>query len=487
MRSLQGRRFDNPLFHGALLATLLLGAPGCTDGDLTVTFVDVHVTEAGEITHRRDLTGLAVNAYVPGGAGRDLTGLEGLVSEEGVLTFVDVPEGEVYVRVSGEGSDEIIVTSERELDLGVRLLGRPDARKATVPTPIALDIEGLNPWQGGDELRAFALGAGTYGWLYPTSSDTADPGVTSLEASVDASLLLSPGLIEGERGDRAYLTQLVSHPLGEEPWGYTSIGKVFTPAPFTQVEGETSTWRGSMVDVPQEELHIDWQRSRFAALAAQVHPAAVGAGHWASLYADPDGQRLSESFTPDLLSIFHMTPDDVSFDLTYGNPFPAGWSVVGDVGATFLVEMPVPDAEATVRVRGYVSVARQAEAMGTSTLVPEVAPPTGLQIDGRDAQVELRGVGTSPTVSVVDAGSPGALTYTFMLSRLDVAAAKLETVTVLRSDHPSVSLGIPGLLEEGSWYHLRVTAQTRSAPVVERKAIPWDGAYAMVLSGFFTP
>ncbi|EYF00082.1 hypothetical protein [Chondromyces apiculatus] len=496
MRFLQGRRLDAAFFHffhsaqrAALLTALLVAAPGCTDGDLTVTFVDTHVTDRGEIQEPRGLTGLTVNAYTLDRDDGGLRKLDGHVSDEGVFTFVDVPKGDVHLHVKGQGSNEVIITSERELDLGELTLGRPDARLATVPTAIALDIDGLSPWQDEDGLLTYALGSGTFGFLDDTLERPLSAGTTALTTTADASLLQVPGVTESSRGDRVYMTQLVTRPFGEgEARRYWSVGKVYAPpSSFTLVEGATSAWSGTMADVPQIPLHLDWRRAEFAALAAQVHPAAVVDRHSVFLTSQPAGERVAASVSPMLLWLDDPASEDAALDLTYGNPYPSHWSAVGSVYTRFYVDLKVPDTGLTVRLDSLLSVSRHARAMGTSALVPVVTPPRGLQIDGMDAQITRRGVGASPKVSIAETGASGALSYTYALYRLAPGSTSMMLVGVVHTERTEIGLELLGALQQGSWYQVRVTAQPRSDHAVNRRSVTWDGASADVISGLFTP
>lgn len=97
--------------HLRLFASLLISIAlaGCGDGlstsssggdlrDVEGTFVDTHLTEAGESTHPIDPSTVTLSALVADAKG--FTSHAGTLGADGTFTVPGVPEGEYYLEIA---------------------------------------------------------------------------------------------------------------------------------------------------------------------------------------------------------------------------------------------------------------------------------------------------------------------------------------------------------------------------------------------------
>lgn len=466
------------------------GAGGPSAASITGSLVDVHVTEGGDIEQPVDPALVSVAALLPGDGG-GFTSIEGSVGEDGRFSIPDVPEGTYYLAITTGAFVEIVVTSARSLDLGFVFAGRPDASAVfSTPTNLVLDVDQMSPWQDGDHLEIFSLGAGTYGDLASTTEAPPSVGATALTGMAsDAFLFASPMLVDGEQGDVATITHITAREAGGSgaPLPYSAVVKAFTPAPFVQVDGEPTQLSGSFEDVAQSDIAIDWKRSLWSAAIKDANPAAEVESHDILVYAEPGGaERSTSSYSPTLLATTDVESTDVTLSMSYGNPFPSGWGVVANVNTFYSVSVTVPGSGETRKLGMSMGVSAPIDAFMAGPIEPALTPVRDVTINGKAAYETMTGVGASPTVSFSPpaTGTPSA--YAVFIRRVDPMDSSLvATVAVVRTESTTVTIP-PGILEKGTYYYLRIASETGRDLDVPHKARP-DSAYAEAVTGLIAP
>lgn len=475
------------LFLGLVASSFGCGCGGETDTsptggspDVVGTHVDTYLTEGGRTERPNDADPLTISALVPE-AGGGFTTFPGKLAADGTFTIPGVPTGEFYLQ---RYPRSFVVTTERELALGALFGGRPDAAPITTPTPLHVSATGLQAWQDSDALELFALGADAWGPLTspmpPTAGDTSLAGFT-----VDCADLYVANLINGEKGDQAYLTHLVTHALPGMGY-YTSIGEALTPAPFTQHEGQGSTMAGAFVPASPQHATFAFQRSQFDALIALAHPDAMFSSHDLFAYAEPAGKTEGSATAPP--TIFDATDTesgDVTLEIDYGDPFPPAWGVVVWASTSYRVALNVPWSGYPSTALGGVLVAAPLDALAAGPVTPVVGPPSNLLVNDESAHGDRTGIGTSPTITwtAPALGKPEA----YVVTVYEVQEGQRRTATHIITTGVSVRVP-PGLLKQGSLYYVKVTAQTGYDPKNPYATSQnYNYAYADALSGLLSP
>ncbi len=485
---------DHPRFFVALLTSTALA--GCGDGlsssssagddlrDVGGTFIDTHLTEAGESQHAIDPSTVTLSALAADGAG--FSSHAGALGEDGTFTIPGVPAGEYYLEVATpDSAPTYLVTTERALDLGAVRSGRFDAAAPTQPTVVTITASGLTPWQDADTLEVFSLGAGAWdGFGILAFTGLLSAGTTSLDGfDVDSARWRTPALIDGSKGDRADITHLTTR--NNAGFIYKSIGEALTPPPFTQVDGQGSALDGSFQPTPQEHVALSVERAALDQVAAEGNPKGMVTGHEIYFHAEPGGaSRATESSTPSLLVGTDTEAANGTLELDYGNPFPAGWATVASVGVTYTAFYTLPGASVSTNINGFAGVVAPIDTLSKGPVTPLLGSPQHLQIGGQDGFSAVTGVGLTPEIqwSAPALGKPDV--YAISVRRLE-ADQPTKRVARLVTTRTSVVIP-PGILSAGASYVFVVTARTGYDPARPNSS---GATYATAdaLSGLLTP
>ncbi|WP_237081542.1 hypothetical protein [Myxococcus xanthus] len=329
--------------------------------------------------------------------GTSLNEVPGRIGGPGEFIFSNVPNGTYYVKV---GMD-YVVTRDRDVDLSINLMGRPDVRlqdRSFVYADISLNH--LEPWQYSP---------------FPTPPEAPGPSleIMSEEVPFFAILAVSDALAEGqtswnesgrsignadtvpvferERGDRIWVHQYAPRQAETLPDG-TSLGYISmvrsAQLPPLDFDGtHLMPIQGSLQAVPStDSLSVDWKVSDFKALAEQAHPGAQARPLVLSIVTTIPGEADVRVPTNGPILAAMLRPpsmaEDVQTTLVYGNPYPSNRDVL--VRAFVSLRIPrAPGANQFFTTGSIAWVDRVANLSGRP-IRPLVQPPRALTVDGAD-------------------------------------------------------------------------------------------------------
>jgi hypothetical protein len=441
----------------------------------------LHDTASGLHKVPVDLSSLAIEAWVQGADGQ-FTLYPGQGFANGTFSVPGVPAGATYTLRVG---DELpwFTGTERRLDLSEYRLGRVDQRTPEVSTPLVFDVEGLHPWQTGDLLQLVSANAGMvvidmHDWLSPGAPVDGDTRLSS--ATFELAWSSENRLVDAARGDTAVLTHL-SRPTAAP---YRALTQVFTPGPFTTVEGQGTSLSGQFTDVPQtESLTYTFHDADFARVRADMHPRAEptpGRSPTLVVSAMPTGYaRGFFSSIPDLLDaeLQEGTPAE---PLRYGNPFPAAWGPVASVSYPLSVNYALDGARPT-RQSGSATHTDLLHKVVGQPIVPLLTPVTDLRIDGTPAADDRVLASLTPGVSwsAPAVGRPSG--YEVWVRELSVVGTRTVAGLPVRLRTAATQVTLPpGVLASGRAYYVTVRALRQGSVDLARQPLRTDFPFAAV-------
>ncbi len=472
------------------------GAGGAGGGamafaDVKGTFIMKQYTESGTMDVPRAAGSYKVSAMVLEANNMFSVPIDGLNQDDGTFLIPAVPAGTYYLVhepvPNPNNIKNVIVTDVRDIALGSAAPGRPDAQRAMMsPTTLSFDLMNLNAWQDPDILEFFSLGARSYGATDMLMSYTNPPaaGATSLAGTgLDATKFMFPGLVDGPKGDKAYLAQLVAQ--GMAGVNVRSLQKIYEPPTFVMQDGMPSSFNGNFVNVPQKTTQLVWERDMFLKLIPEVHPDAALANAYVVMHAAVGGMAEPTSHVPRLAEIRTMnnTPT-IQTAVNYGNPYPGGWVELATADTVVQQQFTVPNDGMMHRQTTVISNTVKVTANGETKLAPDITPPQNLMVNGMAATMALQGVGTSPKIEWQAPKTGVPTLYRVQLHRVDPATMNTRLLGQVMTTGTSFVVP-PNILQSGTYYTVRVNATI--GPVESKPFQTYSGPSAGVVSGGFTP
>ena len=276
-------------------------------------------------------------------------------------------------------------------------------------------------------------------------------------------------LIEGSRGDLAYLVQM-RHMQGDYGDSRYAI-RAFNPGPFDASEGGTSLLTGEFTDGATRSLSIDYARGQFSALARDAHPAAnlyaqqaylSALAGWSEFgaYAYYDNELVSYDFS--------AGDTDLTEAVGYVDPFPTEWDRYFQATGWFEVDFENPFRSDGIclgcTLDGSIGRAMRVTSANSDELKvePGISPVLDPKINGQDAWLPIFGVGAAPqlTWNAPTEGVPDG--YSMELFKItasnDGADIELERVALAYLLHPGFVIP-PRVLADGDWFVARITTR----------------------------
>jgi hypothetical protein len=407
------------------------------------------------------------------------------VDVDGRLVISGVPAGRYLLAVGEPGYyREVVDTASDAVDLGRDELGRPFKVFASGPTPVTVDVWGLEPWVTGDQLQLTSMGAGL--WDVPSDRWEILDGATQVIATEE----WQNNLVDASLGDVLYVHQLAQREAPSLP-GVPYLSAVAAQGiQATIADLQPATLSATLLPVPQTgSLDVDWRTSAFEALLQDMGPAGVRPNtHALFVDATPGGTSYPSPAAiygwPDLLSwtVPPGTPDLSTGPLAYGQ-FLTGWNEFRFAGFYAMSRIEAPGA--TARWTSSVVGAYEPLPAG-AVLAPRVSPVMAPAVSGLDlAGGDVTGAGTSPVLS----WAPPALgaidryvAFVYRLAPLPDGRTGSYPVGAVHTRNTSVPL--PFEFAPGSWYYARIYAYAEPGSDVE--TAPFRGSTASAFASRVT-
>jgi hypothetical protein len=455
---------------------------------VTLTRVYRYHSASGMKTVDDTTTTVVPEVLIP--EGESFRRIEGTSTGGANYRFTGIPAGTPYYLKRGS---TYVVTDARTVDLSTDLLGQPDAGVANTTglIDIRFDLSGLEPqseWQNSSFTQLLIVsGEQEFATSVYANIPVGQSTFTGEEQTVNFSAPWIPQFI-AERGDRAWVNQLTTRDAGALSDGgtitYESLVRSLHLPPFSYDGSTPLDVRGTLQPVPMTAFSLDWPLSDFAAYTSAAHPSAtVGSS---TFILSPAAHGLEYGWVGYLgdmllLNTRRGTTENIVLSLSYGNPFPSSWGVIGSALLSFRYPATLSNGSA-VTLSSSVSVTDWMPALVAGPVVPRMSPPRGLTLNGQDAYVPQRLEG-SPVVSWMppELGAPSL--YTLTLYRYDmpegstlprqIVAARFYLTGAARS------VRLPAeLLQPGKDYFLRLAAASSPgvdlsrAPIISGNSIP---------------
>lgn len=456
-------------FGASVAQTWTVNATGTITGVRTFTY---HPMSGATRMVPADLTTATLAAWVPDGAG-GFTRIPGTGAADGTFSIPGVPGGTYWFQY---GTSGFYATAASSLDLTQDRMGRPDATPITVdPTDLVMNLTNLAPWQDLDNLQWCDPNTGNYNYFnYYPGFTSGGPLVGDLSLSGttfnQGSPYISPLMLEDTtKGDQPTLTQMGTQTLANGAT-YQAVTRVFQPSPLVQADGASAGLMGAFTTVPlSNNLPLSLKGSRFAALAAAMHPQAQP--FYSGFYLDPNpaGNLGMIGSSPDLVSMDTSTNQTTDQDfglLAYGNPFPASWSLLWQQYYVMRVPYTLPGMTGTRYQSGQLIVTSSVMSAAAS-IQPVLSPVSQATVGGKPVSTaSATGVGLAPTFSwqKPNLGTPAY--YQVTLYRLydpNNGVATPATQVLGYYTTAGTSLTLPaGVLTAGETYFAKISAFTGS-------------------------
>lgn len=448
-------------------------------GPLAVTGVrNIHNIQAdgSVILTPADLSSIVIGAWVPSVDGSTYSYRPGTGQANGTFVIPNVDRTPYFLQF---GSGYVWMTS-RSLDLSSANLGRPDVVEEPAGTQMALQLDGISPWQFTDDVQMHSTGAGI-GYFTATCSnpfiDVAE-GAASFTGTTDYGTSMRncggvPAVIDAARGDFVYATQLVGRtdmdaglPSGLELQEVRRVATISNVV-RTGTGAGTLTFGGMMFPLPISRQDFDVRATQFEQLAMAAHPSAIQGLDTVYMDTLP---RFAEygafDGSPDLALANNQEQGQGDFhvSLEFGNPFPSTWTRFAVVQAIAYVPFTVglPDGSTSRPAYYSATVSSQVQVVDgvTQTLVPQVGPVRDLRLNGLSATTTLSGVGSTPLLSwtVPSLGTPNR--YSVRLYEL-LATSSGGTTRASRGSFTTTQTQLrvpPGFIVSGKAYMFQVYA-----------------------------
>jgi hypothetical protein len=359
---------------------------------------------------------------------------------------------------------------------------------------VILNVTGLQAWADPDDLEFYSVNAGATDYYVQSDATTGAPkvGDTSLSSlTFDYSQSDNPFLINGTAGDRAFVTQLITH-LVAPGKGYQSLGKIFWPPSFDQTNGGTTTLMGAFTDVPQtQSTNLDWRRSEFEALRTAVNPNATAVTQNLTVSTLP-GASTAGNYWSGISLIDKNNAVNTDLDLgkcVYGNPFPASWGVFGSAVEYFSVRYALGSAT-PIEEDALIFHEADVASFGAGPIHPSISPVRAPLINGSDAFTAHTGGTTTPTISWTAPALGTASAYDLLVEQLSVTGTATGAREVARIVTTQTSVVLPpGILTANNTYYLRI--RSVAMPGIDLTASPNRLAFprgqAVAMTATFTP
>lgn len=434
-------------------------------GAIRGTRIVTYRGEGGTVDVPKDLSLEGPNdvaAFVPDGEG-GFTLIPGSGSLAGDFMVPGVPAGYFWLAYNST----LIWTNSNDVDLGYDAIGRPTYSTSGAGTTLRLQMSGLSPWQADDAVQVY--------------SPNVDESAAWLVSAVNGAIAFDVGLpwsgrplLNASAGDHAYVTQLVSTPVGGEILYHT--GKYLGPTDITMASGVENTNLAPLSNVTLDStVHIEINGSEFEQLRTQVNPGATTTGSAYEFNVYPSSLEHGVVGTPTyVVAYWPSTPitGDLNIgDIAYGNPYPAEWEKVIRYWHTFSVPLLAPGA-ATAYNFAVGTFQEQLDTESTDPIQPVLGPVTAATINGQDFFSDQSIVSPQVTISwePPTIGTPNEYRVRVYEVSASGASTTLSTYATFYTKETSISVPAGGMDMDMTYV---VVIGARSVPGVDLETTPF--------------
>jgi hypothetical protein len=435
--------------------------------DVTVSRTDRYLLANGTVVKQAvSVAGTAISASVT--VNGIETTLPSTLTSTGTATIAGVPPGAYWLIIGSRW----YLTHEREIDLGLENLGRPNVVQGSPGSALSVTGAGLTPFSPNDEVQLFSANAGI--GFYSTASGSnaisanapaaGDTGFSQARFPFDNDAntgSVAYPLLDAAQGDTLTISQLSFSSLGSAGIFSQALSKTATVS-VSMADGAVTALTTAFTDAPRVQTTLDYRLAEMEAQAAEIAPGATPSSAGLFIDANSTGRTIVAG-TPDLFIAIPPTGmGNQTLAISYGDPFPCAWSryiatpVGFSVPYTGLNAAGAPLTSFTSATAFSQFIAHGAQ----QTLKPLITPPRSLLVDGHAGQ-EIFTVSTTPTLTWQAPRIGEARQYIVQVRRISSQNPVYSRVATLLVDGSVKRLRLPaGLLQAGQHYHFVVTGLT---------------------------
>lgn len=434
-----------------------------------------------------NLGALTIGAWVTADGGTVFRPGSGTAA--GTFSVPDVPPGRYMLQFG----TYFIVADSRVLNFDFEAYGRSDAVRATVdPTPLAVALANLDPWQSDSELTLYSPNAGAKleGFQrYASSQPTL--GVDGYTATLNYYLYswnLGTPLVQASRGDTAWLVQHRTDTLSNNV--VFSISRSLDVLALEMADGQSAAISGAMTTPAPDSLTWDYRAAEFADAGTQLNAPASGEPPSLTLRmrASPRPATQTHHAFASLVELYVAEPDVPLATIAFSNPYPSGWDSVAELTYDVWVARQLGTSMPGWYAAGLSS--RLSRAAFTSQPVrPGLGPVVQAKVNGGDLLLDQSGIGLTPTFTWQPPAFGTPTRYALNIDRLTVQGGATRVAQSYYVDTPETRVTLPpGILIAGQPYVVRLLVYSTSSQVDPNfydQALPWHGA--TIISGILRP
>jgi hypothetical protein len=493
----------------APLAAADSAAFAVTEAGIACGRIGHYVTDVGVVSRPDNLTSATIGAYVLDGG--TYSYYPGAGQMDGGCSIPGVPGGPYVFRYG----NSYIQTSTRTMDLSYSRQGRPDVQNAQPDsgTYLRVSLNNLEPFGDWDDVQMYSTNAGV--WNSFIQFDDVDfnypnPGDTSLAQRYDyaAWSTLDTRMVNADAGDRLNIIQLATRYPPEYadagfPYHYVSASRIINGA-VTVLPATEAILAGPMALIPQNQsaflnYHLaEATPGSFGSYRAQVNPGATQIADYFYVSASPDISRGFYDAVADVAVFDHVTlaaHENVAFNMTYGNPYPASFARVGLALVQFRVRraMPNPDGgtSSQASIFGLIRADEPLATMQLNPLRPAISPVQNPTLNGVSLFNDQSSVGDQPTIAWTppSLGVPTHYQVAFREMTLN-GSITVRGPVFARIHTTATSVKVPpGILQPGRTYVIIIGARRMVGSDIQSRpfTLSFPDAVAETISGLIRP
>ncbi len=493
---------------GTITQSFSITPAGTINGSRTITYHTVDTAGALQSSTVPDDSTSPIAALVPNGSG-GFTTIAGTGPTNGNYTIPGVPGGYYWLQ---HGPNSFFWTQTGTIDSGFDSDRAPSLSHGGSGTTLNLSMSASSPWQTTDAAVFYAPNTTIYSPFFTSGT----VGSTTLVDTLD----FNGKPLMNASTDPAFVYHMVHHTV--TGGGYKSVDQFYGPQGFTITSGVANPLNQPFASVTLgSTVRASANASQFAAFTSAMGPGATISSTCQGLQAlpAPASTGVADPFNfgfsaPDKNGELSNVPGDVMLvddcasgvptvtntdlgDISYGNPYPAGWTLFSEFVQKVNVPYQLPSTNAYNALAANVvySTTLPTSANPIVPLVGPVVSPT-IAAFGSSTSTSLQagasGVGTSPVISWESPTIGTPTTYVITITQLiafggNTVPQASSTLWIGGGVH-SIQVP-PGVMIAGKTYYIRIASRivtnvdAESAPL--RRSLPF--AQAEVLSGLVTP